>query len=82
MECMVNLHSLPNCGRSLTCLRAISHDPETYPDPDEFRPERFLDENGQLTGYSEDTAFGYGKRCVDGLKCDSMGYSSATIEDA
>jgi cytochrome P450 len=46
----------------LTRRRAISHDPDVYPNPEEFIPERFLDEVGQLTGEEEDTVFGYGRR--------------------
>ena len=39
------------------------HDEEVYPDPFDFKPERFLDENGQLdmSVPQPDTAsFGFG----------------------
>ncbi|KAN0109877.1 cytochrome P450 [Russula decolorans] len=46
---------------------AILHDPETYPDPEEFKPERFLNEDGSAR---EDPtlslAFGVGKRICPG----------------
>ena len=40
--------------------RAISQDPSIYPDPTEFRPERFLGENPQLD--PREYAFGGGRR--------------------
>lgn len=47
--------------------RAILHDPETYPDPEEFKPERFLNEDGSVR---EDPTlslvFGVGKRICPG----------------
>jgi hypothetical protein len=46
----------------LTKFRAISHDPEIYPEPFDFIPERWLDKDGQLTGAEERAAFGFGKR--------------------
>ncbi|KAI0794213.1 cytochrome P450 [Fomes fomentarius] len=53
-----------------TNLWAMSRDPETYPDPDEFRPERFLDEHGQLdlkcTIDPASFAFGWGRRICPG----------------
>jgi len=46
---------------------AILHDPETYPDPEEFKPERFLNEDGSVR---DDPAlslvFGAGKRICPG----------------
>ena len=62
-------------GKSVTypakCLfklyRAVLHDPEAYPDPEEFKPERFLNEDGSVR--DDPTlalAFGVGKRICPG----------------
>lgn len=46
----------------------MQRDPALYPDPEDFRPERFLDENGKLRPPMADThgqdhvTFGFGKR--------------------
>jgi len=48
-------------------FRAILHDPEAYPDPEEFKPERFLNEDGSVR--DDPTlalAFGVGKRICPG----------------
>lgn len=45
-------------------IRAILHDPETYPDPEEFRPERYM-KDGKIDPEAKDpaiAAFGYGRR--------------------
>ena len=51
----------------MLCFRAILHDPDRYPDPEEFKPERFLNEDGSIR---EDPAislvFGVGKRICPG----------------
>jgi cytochrome P450 len=51
----------------LRCFRAILHDPEVYPDPEEFKPERFLNEDGSVR---DDPilsfVFGFGKRICPG----------------
>jgi len=46
---------------------AMAHDPDIYPDPDSFKPERWLDSNGQLNGKEFDAAFGYGRRLCIGI---------------
>ncbi|OJT13618.1 O-methylsterigmatocystin oxidoreductase [Trametes pubescens] len=47
---------------------AMLHDPAAYPDPDEFRPERFM-RDGQLDLTAHDPAlfaFGFGRRICPG----------------
>jgi cytochrome P450 len=59
----LSTHRIPYLRR----FRAILHDPETYPDPEEFKPERFLNEDGSVR---EDPTlslvFGVGKRICPG----------------
>jgi cytochrome P450 len=51
----------------LRCFRAILHDPEIYPDPEEFKPERFLNEDGSVRDDPTlSLAFGVGKRICPG----------------
>jgi cytochrome P450 len=50
-----------------TFCRAIFHDPVMYPEPDAFKPERFINANGTLR---EDplltSVFGFGRRICPG----------------
>ncbi|EMD37520.1 hypothetical protein CERSUDRAFT_73399 [Gelatoporia subvermispora B] len=55
-------------------LWAILHDPKAYPDPEEFRPERFL-KNGELDLSVRDpavAAFGAGRRICPGRYFSDM----------
>lgn len=48
----------------LTRGRGIARDPEAYPDPHKFNPDRWLNEQGN---FREDMSFcnyGFGHRCV------------------
>ena len=62
-------HSIPKDTSLTMNLFAILHDPKYWDNPDEFRPERFLDENGvhkpRLQGFSP---FGFGRRSCPGEK--------------
>ena len=60
---------------SLRCFRAILHDPEIYPDPEEFKPERFLNDDGSVRDDPAlSLAFGVGKRI-----CPGRHHAEATI---
>lgn len=58
-----------------TLPRAIFNDPATYPEPDVFKPERFLNADGSLRDDPMLTfAFGYGKRI-----CPGKHFADATL---
>ncbi|XP_046401397.1 methyl farnesoate epoxidase-like [Ischnura elegans] len=48
-------------------LWSISHDPAKWENPDDFRPERFIDENGKLIRDDISLNFGFGKRVCVGM---------------
>jgi cytochrome P450 len=59
----------------LTICRAILHDPARYPEPDAFKPERFLNPDGSLLDDPTlAVAFGYGKRV-----CPGKHFAEATL---
>ena len=47
-------------------IRAILHNEKTYPEPNTFRPERFLNEDGSINPNVPDpiVSFGFGRRFV------------------
>ncbi|XP_072014714.1 cytochrome P450 2J4-like [Amphiura filiformis] len=56
---------IPKGSIILPNLWAIHHDPDVWANPDEFNPERFLDENGVLQEKEELIPFTIGRRnCV------------------
>ncbi|KAI0740350.1 cytochrome P450 98A3 [Earliella scabrosa] len=64
-----NGYLIPAGATVLANVWAISRDPETYPDPEDFVPERFLDADGQLDVNGKDPAdfiFGFGRRICPG----------------
>lgn len=47
-------------------IDSVHHDPEVFENPEEFRPERFIDENGKLVNTEKVWAFSIGKRACPG----------------
>ena len=66
-QCVVRHHlSSPN-DLLMRRVRAILHNPDLYPDPAEFKPERFLNEDGTFRDDPTiSLAFGAGKRICPG----------------
>ena len=61
-----------------TCVRAILHDEDAYPDPLTFNPDRFI-KNGEINPDVRDpavAAFGFGRRICPGR---FMAYESMWI---
>ncbi|KIY70895.1 cytochrome P450 [Cylindrobasidium torrendii FP15055 ss-10] len=62
---------------------AVLHDPELYPDPFEFIPERYMDEDAKAKGLNPDPrkfAFGYGRRVCPGQQlADNSLFISITM---
>jgi len=44
------------------CIRAISRDPEVYPDPDAFKPGRWINNEGRLRDGPQLFIYGFGRR--------------------
>ncbi|KAI0278746.1 cytochrome P450 [Russula aff. rugulosa BPL654] len=58
---------VPKGAVVMTNIWAVLHDPVMYPDPDSFKPERFINEDGSLRDDPILTSlFGFGKRICPG----------------
>ncbi|XP_039261731.2 cytochrome P450 2B1-like [Styela clava] len=55
-------YEIPKDTPVLTNLWAVQHDPEHFADPEEFRPDRFLDEDGKFVQDSHVIPFSFGPR--------------------
>ncbi|KDQ55439.1 hypothetical protein JAAARDRAFT_692211 [Jaapia argillacea MUCL 33604] len=56
---------IPKGSIILPNVWAMQHNEESYPNPDEFRPERFIADDGTLKGGHE-VVFGFGRRICPG----------------
>ena len=54
-------YTIPRNANILANLHAVHHDPKSFPEPDVFRPERFLDPDGHLVKDDHIIPFGMGK---------------------
>lgn len=52
---------LPKNTMILPNIWGLHHDPEIFPEPDKFKPERFIDSKGQFMKDRRVAAFGIGK---------------------
>ncbi|XP_072051373.1 cytochrome P450 2J4-like [Amphiura filiformis] len=58
-------YNIPKGSVVISNLWGVHHDPETWPNPDQFHPERFLDEYGDVMDREELTPFSIGRRvCI------------------
>ncbi|XP_059086666.1 cytochrome P450 2M1-like [Tigriopus californicus] len=56
---------IPKHTQIFPYFKSMNRDPKAFEDPDEFRPERFLDKNGKFVNNDRVIFFGRGKRkCV------------------
>ncbi|KAF8990310.1 cytochrome P450 [Cyathus striatus] len=69
-----NGYYIPKGTIILPNMWAMAHDEGIYPDPNEFKPERFFKENGQLNDDISDLPFGFGRRI-----CPGRHMASATV---
>ncbi|XP_071452662.1 methyl farnesoate epoxidase-like [Hetaerina americana] len=58
-------YTIPKNARVILNIHGLHHDPKVWNDPANFRPARFLDEEGKAVGHDGLLPFGIGKRsCI------------------
>lgn len=57
---------LPKEAIVIVNIHSVHHDPEVWGDPEVFRPERFLDENGKVIHSEHFIPYSMGKSIFDG----------------
>ncbi|KAI6196340.1 (pine wood nematode) hypothetical protein [Aphelenchoides besseyi] len=65
-------YRIPKGTCCIAQISALQYDPKVFPNPEQFRPERFIDEKGHLKHYDEFIPFGLGKRSCLGLGLANM----------
>ncbi|KAF8549251.1 cytochrome P450 [Imleria badia] len=57
---------IPAGATVLGCHWAISRDPEVFPDPEKFDPQRWIDDEGRLRNNLSSYPYGFGRRVCPG----------------
>jgi len=73
-EVRVGGHLLPPGTPVIAALHVINHDPQVFPEPDRFDPDRFSAENSRGRGQLGAPAFGFGAR-----RCPGYNWAYAEI---
>jgi cytochrome P450 len=79
-DCVIDGYYIPSGTRVIINAWALGRDPESWENPEEFRPERFMD-GGSAAGldfkgnYFQFLPFGAGRRI-----CPGLNFSMATVE--
>ena len=76
-RCTINGYEIPSNTRVLINYYAITRDPVSWMDPNEFNPERFQDETKDYRGHDfEYIPFGAGRRACPGI---SLGMANTEL---
>ncbi|XP_072035944.1 cytochrome P450 2U1-like [Amphiura filiformis] len=65
-------YCIPKGATIVPNLYAVMRDPISFPEPDQFRPERFIDENGEYFESGRVVPFGVGRRMCPGENIAKM----------
>ncbi|KAF9533206.1 cytochrome P450 [Crepidotus variabilis] len=74
-------HYIPKGASVIPNVWAMAHDPKRYPDPENFNPDRFFNENGDLNDDDMLYTFGFGRRVCPGrhLASNTIWLTIATV---
>ncbi|ONK66673.1 uncharacterized protein A4U43_C06F10790 [Asparagus officinalis] len=67
-ECVINGYRIPKGANVMISLWSIGRDPAVWDNPEEFRPERFIDNNIEFRGDFRLLSFGSGRRMCAGMQ--------------
>ncbi|XP_072035943.1 cytochrome P450 2U1-like [Amphiura filiformis] len=71
-ETSLSGYHIPKGAAIISNAYAVMRDPIAFPEPDQFRPERFIDENGEYFEKSRVIPFGLGRRMCPGENIAKM----------